>query len=72
MAATNMKSCSDFKLDHGRTGLMGINLSGRDLTDLSPFRLFTFSDGDIDLSNNQVSDIRPLVAASYGTYRING
>lgn len=71
MAATNTQSCSGFKLEHGRTQLVGINLSGKGLTDLSPFRLFTFTDGEIDLSHNPISEIRPLIAASHGTYRIN-
>ncbi|MEP7051027.1 MAG: hypothetical protein ABJB12_11765 [Pseudomonadota bacterium] len=71
MAATSTASCAGFKLEHGRTALMSLKLSGKGLTDLSPFRLFAFQDGEIDLSSNPISDVRPLISAAHGTYRIN-
>jgi hypothetical protein len=71
MAAASTTSCSGFKLEHGRTALTSLNLAGKGLTDLSPFRLFTFRDGEIDLSGNPISDVRPLISAAHGTYRIN-
>src|SRR4051812_8863498 len=61
MAATKVKACPGFQVDsRGRTNLPSINLKGQGLTDLSPFELLHFADGEIDLSNNNVSDVRPL------------
>jgi hypothetical protein len=61
MAASKVQSCSGFELDsRGRTKLSSISLNGHRLTDLSPFELLNFDDGEIDLSNNDLSDVRPL------------
>jgi hypothetical protein len=72
LAATNTKSCSDVQLDgKGRTQLGSIDLKGKGLTDLSPFRLFNFGEGGIDLSHNDISDLEPLVNAARASTRIN-
>lgn|GEM_PF-7048559 len=72
LVAVHAKSCSDVTLDaRGRTKLTSIDLHGQGLKDLSPFRLFTFVDGEIDLSNNVISDVTPLIDAAHGVYRIN-
>jgi hypothetical protein len=64
MVAIKVASCAGFALDgRGRTRLSSISLDGQGLTDLSPFRLLNFGDGEIDLSNNNVSDVRPLTGS---------
>ena len=72
MAAAKVNSCSEFKVDSkGMTSLCTIDLHGKSLTDLSPFHLFRFVDGSIDLSHNNISNVEPLINASHGLYRIN-
>src|SRR3954453_9326965 len=47
MAATKVKACPGFQVDsRGRTNLPSINLKGQGLTDLSPFELLHFADGE--------------------------
>jgi len=72
LAATNTRSCADFKLDaRGRTEIASLDLKGQGLTDLAPFRLFSVQ-GDINLANNNLSEVGPLVNAAHGgTRRIN-
>jgi hypothetical protein len=73
LEATKTSSCAAFKLDaRGRTELTSIDLSGRGLTDLTPFHLLRFIDGEVNVANNDISDIEPLVnAVRGGPYRIN-
>jgi hypothetical protein len=62
LAAIGATTCSDVKVDKtGRTQLVSLDLKGKGLTDLSPFRLFNVHDGTIDLSHNDVSNVEPLL-----------
>ena len=72
LGAIHVEACSEVPLDsQGRTKLTSIDLHGKGLTDLSPFRLFTFVDGEINLSSNTISDVTPLIEAAKGPFRIN-
>lgn len=71
MAATKTASCGDFKRteDNKFFQVRNFDLVNKQISDLSPFCLFHFSDGSIDLSNNAIEDPTPLGAQ--GWYRIN-
>ena len=72
MTATKVATCSEFNVDSKKmTSFSTIDLHGKGLSDLSPFHLFRFIDGSIDLSNNNITDVEPLINASHGLYRIN-